>query len=210
MRSKHHPLALLLALLAALAVFAGACTDDGGDEASDDPTNTVEEEGGDQAAEQLDELCTTGRDDTQVAADELSAALTTLGFAAPGEPQYEETLDEAEAAAQDLIDALDAFITDAQALDVPEDQQAALDDYIAVKQEQVELAERLKEGLANDSADEINAVNADLEAAEEDHDQRSSEAADILQAQECQPDSSGDDSGNSGDGTDDSTPDASE
>jgi hypothetical protein len=203
MRSKHHPLALLLALFATLALVLGACTDDGGEEETEAPSNTVEQEDADQSAEQLAELCTTGRDAIDIASGELDAALVTLGFAEPGQDQYEPDLEAADAAAQDLIDAMDAFVSDAQELDLPADQQSALDDYIASVEEQKANVETLKEGLSGDSPADVTDLSNQLAAVTDALDASGTEATEILQAQECGPDASGDDSGNS----DDSVPD---
>jgi hypothetical protein len=205
MRSKKHRLALVLSLLAVLALFLSACSD-GGDEESEPPPDTVEEEGSDTAAE-LDELCTTGREASEQAGEDFSAALDDLDEAATSgdEDAYAAALDDAESAAEAIIDALDDFLTDVEDVDVPADQQEALDEYVAVKEEQVALAEDLRDAIVADDLDAFNEAAGELEDAEDDHDERSLEAAEALGAAECEPDSGSDDSDDSSDdSTDDS------
>jgi hypothetical protein len=208
MRSKKHPLALVLSLFAVLALFLGACSD-GGVEESEPPQDTVEEEGTDAAAE-LDALCTTGREASDLAGDDLEAALEELGEAdSSGDTEaYAAALDDAESAAEAIIDTIDDFLTDVEDVSVPADQQEALDEYVVVKEEQLVLAEDLRDAIASDDGDAFNEVAGELEDAEEDHDERSLEAAETLGASECEPDSGSDDADDSSDDSSDDSDDS--
>ncbi|OWY61107.1 hypothetical protein B7486_65570 [cyanobacterium TDX16] len=92
---------------------------------------------------------------------------------------------------------------------VPADQQEALDEYVAVKEEQLGLAEDLRDAIAADDGDAFEEVGTELEEVEDDHDERSLEAAEALGATECEPDSGSDGSDDSDDdGSDDSSDDS--
>lgn len=208
MRSTHRsPLSLLLALLGAVALLLSACGDDGGVEESD-PPDTVEEEADDAFVEQLDELCAAGRAASDEAADDLNAALEDVGQADTDgdEAAYAEALDEAETAAEGLIDALDDFLTDVEEVEVPSELQGDLDDYVELREEQLPLYTELRDAIAADDGDAFTAVTEEIQSSEDEFDERALAAAEALGAAECEPESDG----GSGDSDDDSSSDDSD
>jgi len=208
MRSTNRsPLTLLLPLLAAFALLVGACSDDGSEEETA-PPDTVEEERADAFVEQLNELCNNGRAASDVAGEDLDAAFADIGEAndAGDTEAYGEALEEAESAAEGIIDSIDDFEAALGQVEVPADLQASLDDFLEVKQEQLVLAEDLRDAIVADDGNALQDTIDELEATNDEFDERSLEAAQALGAVDCEPegdDAAADDSGSDDSGSDD-------
>jgi hypothetical protein len=190
MRSTNRsPLVLALAALAGLALLLGACSDDGGDDDEAATTTTAAEDNTDDFVEQVDSLCAAGRAAADEAGEDLDAALAGLSEAesAGDTAAYDEALEEAETAAEGIIDSLDDFEAAVAQLEVPADLQGALDDYLEVKEEQFALAEDLRDAIVADDGDAFQATVGELEETEAEFDERSLEAAQALGAAECEP-----------------------
>lgn len=199
----RHPrpaLSVLVALAASTLALA-ACSSDGDDTAA--TTTTVAEATSttaDATAEfsaALNELCVDGRAAAGQASDDLSAALDAVGQAAQDRDQaaYAAALDQAETAAEDIIDAFDDFGSAVDELDVPTELQQPLNDYLDAQGTQLALAQQLRDAIATDDGPAFNEAISQIQAADETTTQARAQAAAELDAPDCAPDDTGSASG---------------
>jgi hypothetical protein len=194
--SRRTPLLAVLSVLAAFAFVAGACgSDSDSDESSDDteatsPPETVAEEDTDAFVAELDEFCAEADATATEAGEALNAALEDLGAADTSGDQvaYAVALEEATTAVEDVLEVFADFDAALADLDVPADLQSALDDFVAVKDEQKALAEDLLDAIVADDGDAFTEVTGELEATEAEFDEATAEAAEAMGTDECLPD----------------------
>jgi hypothetical protein len=191
--SSRTPLIAALAALTALVLVAGACGSDGDSESSDTteattPPETVADT--DAFVEQLDELCADADETATAAGDELNAALEELGAAddSGDEVAYAVALEEATTAVEDVLEVFAEFDTGIEGLDVPADQQSALDAFLEVKAEQQQLTEDLLDAIVADDGDAFTEVTDELSATEAEFDETTEAAAEAMGTEECVPD----------------------
>ena len=187
--------ALVLAPVALTLVLAGCGDDDDGGSAAtaaDAPTETTE--AGEDFVEALDELCAQGDEASTAAGEDFDEALQAVSDAdqSGDDEAYQEALDDAETAAEDILDALDEFESGVEELDVPPEAEEPLQTYLDALTEQRGAAEDLRDAIAADDGAAFNAALEELEAGNEESEEIRLEAAQELGAPECEPDSAGD------------------
>ncbi|HMQ24417.1 MAG TPA: hypothetical protein PKA98_00390 [Acidimicrobiales bacterium] len=189
---------LALTLLAAGSLTLAACADDDGGDPGDDvaaTTTTTTADDGAEFAEAIDALCAEGESAANEAGEDFDAAIDDLTTATETNDQaaYNAALDDAETAVEDIIDAVESFVADVEALEVPTDLQQPVDDYLEAMETQISLAEDLREAIVNDDGQAFNEVGQEITEAEEETRPVRTDAANEIGAPSCVPDGDEDD-----------------
>jgi hypothetical protein len=204
MRSKSHPLTLLLALVAAFALFLGACSDDddgGIDEPEETTTSEAAADDPDAFAAEVDALCETNDEESDQLNEDLSAALDDVDTALQegDEEAAAEAADEAIAVFEQGVESNEQYIEDVEALGVPDEFRETIDGVIELLEEQNDIIADGVAALEERDYDAFIEVGNQIAAEEEETDERSQELADELGSENCGPDDEddvdGDDSG---------------
>lgn len=197
---------LALTLLAAGSLILAACADDdgGGDSGDDVAATTTTADAGAEFAEAIDALCAEGESAANEAGEDFDAAIDDLTAATETNDQaaYDAALDDAETAVEDIIGAVEAFVADVEALEVPTDLQQPVDDYLEAMETQISLAEDLREAIVNDDGQAFNEVGQEITEAEEETRPVRTDAANEIGAPSCVPDGDEDDADTSDTGDD--------
>jgi hypothetical protein len=192
MRSKSHPITLLLALVAAFALVLGACSDDEGGIDEPEETTTTEAAADDPEAfaAEVDALCEANDEESDQLNEDLSDALDDVDTAlqAGDEDAAADAADEAIAVFEQGVESNEQYIEDVEALGVPDEYRETIDGVIELLEEQNAIIADGVAALEDRDYDAFIEVGNELAADEEETDERSQELADELGSEHCGPD----------------------